>query len=1825
MSDMANRVLSSWLLERKVIGDRLRLLIGVTQVGRQPGLALCIDSGFVSRKHAEITVDQDGRIVLKDLNSANGTFVNGIKIKNGEIVLKANDCIGVGVTDDSEPNLKHPIYNLIYAPMPGIVPIAQAIDNTKDESIQIGNKRKAQQESPELPSTSSAISTSDQQATKYTTAVTTSDLKSDNIIGSSDTNQISSIATNEVVCTKSTTEVKYDKISESKAKPASLSSKLPTLFSGQIIILSDDEDDVVRSIKEECKQSSNIKDYEDSIAMKDVQPSGQNNSNEEPPNRIGIHKTNNATPDIPNNAAVHEPILPEVKREFVRSCTENVVEIFGGTDDVILESVKEINPLLYSRLNGKKTNKMLYDGDSIDLLSDNEDDDPNIAHNVETFGELLPAAEYNKHSEKADQTKNIAVENELMQNASLKKSPNVFDNSLNSSNGDEQRNCIIEHADIPEDNRNLEPSTVNSAKAPDELAEFVDMDDDMLFSQILLNDIKSEMMADNNEAEFADEDHPYDVIRKQSQENLIDTHIKKEIVDNEQTNSAAIPVEQKLKDPEIGNDVWITIEDDDEYYDEEFEHKVSDWSSKLLSQTMNMSQVFEFQNDKAENLDDNDENAEGKEDQGLDCASEDLDDFFNEALVDDVIATLAQKTGQTKSDSKSSPLEQEMSKDSYEYDRSKELVHQKDKIKSIEDYKEAPVEIKTTRELNDEPEDLKASTSSKPTVADSKKTDTSKEKIKVSKKEVIKPVKRLHHPPSVIDAPNLPKHKGKHRGVSAESRSIASSTKEVRTKAAAFSGQLKEERYMDELKRKWLGKPVDERRREIEKKRLIRESRKERLKELADKQSADTSKELLKRKHASETEVVEKKKAKVKITTMNRGALLAEDIEASKKNVELYRIPKIKRCSSESTKPHKESSTSATVTTPKSNRPKAVDAFAQEMSKLDKIISRRISSSSNRKTSRSSSTEENRNGSLPTEAKPCNAPARKTNKITFASMQKNFSETKKNQELLQRFASHRSCLTNVIRRDADKERLKKRVRFNETPIVYYIERVSGANKRVDRKDILPSPTCQDRAHMVRMAYAMVDKTAQIISQILGWSNEWLVNRNAQVDAASDILLPMPNQFTTFNHYKSIIIPLMKLEFMSVLEREKSRCKSKTFIVSAEQVTPYLDRFIIIGRCAGTNSSESKSELVILEWGKFTTFAYMSSKRFGFNYTTIVYEVLANDLSLEELRANSNNPIKVRPMIDVVRVEFGAFNAVYQLEQSPLLAQILDPMQLCKRKPFTQCNIQYNGCDDLNARQKEVLIRTYRRAIEPTPNITLIQGPPGTGKSCVIANLVHQLLYGNEIRILDQKVLICAQSNAAVDVIAEKLFNMGQKKLPDVQFRLIRFGLMERISPKVRHATLPKIIERNQIRKLKVACTNLQIDDKIDIKEYLRNEIIQIEADIEHMKQKNVKGTAQEEELIAKVRQVQLMRNIVNGVLRPEDERSLYNWHLKNANVVCTTLSSCVKLSQYVNYFDVCIIDEATQCTEPWTLMPLKFGINTLVLVGDTQQLPATVLSKKASDFGLGTSLFTRIQRCIESVNLKNAANGLTDEEKIFLSDSNDIIFSLQTQYRMHPEICKWPNSYFYKNELIDDPKTHQFKTPLKPFSVLNLTYTQDENCHRGQIANELEAKFVARLVKTLDGYIPMKYNSYGVITPYAQQRGALEKALRNYGFLNVMVNTIDSYQGMECDVIIISNARTTGIGFLANYQRLNVALTRPKKCLILCGNFKNLEAVPAWRSLLASARERKLYHELSADCMDDMHRSVIPKIKISKPTVTADTATATTRKELLAVVPTLNQ
>lgn len=147
--------------------------------------------------------------------------------------------------------------------------------------------------------------------------------------------------------------------------------------------------------------------------------------------------------------------------------------------------------------------------------------------------------------------------------------------------------------------------------------------------------------------------------------------------------------------------------------------------------------------------------------------------------------------------------------------------------------------------------------------------------------------------------------------------------------------------------------------------------------------------------------------------------------------------------------------------------------------------------------------------------------------------------------------------------------------------------------------------------------------------------------------------------------------------------------------------------------------------------------------------------------------------------------------------------------------------------------------------------------------------------------------------------------------------------------------------------------------------------------------------------------------------------------------------------------------------------------------------------QKANELGLGTSMFTRIQRCLDNTPSTSARGATTP---------NHIIYSLQTQYRMHPEICRWPNHYFYRNELENAKQTIDCtKTPLVPFCILNLNYTQNNGGVNGKITNNMEAEFVAKLLKALDGFIPNKYNTYGVITPYAHHRATLESAIR-FGF-----------------------------------------------------------------------------------------------------------------------------
>nr|CAD7195255.1 unnamed protein product [Timema douglasi] len=202
---------------------------------------------------------------------------------------------------------------------------------------------------------------------------------------------------------------------------------------------------------------------------------------------------------------------------------------------------------------------------------------------------------------------------------------------------------------------------------------------------------------------------------------------------------------------------------------------------------------------------------------------------------------------------------------------------------------------------------------------------------------------------------------------------------------------------------------------------------------------------------------------------------------------------------------------------------------------------------------------------------------------------------------------------------------------------------------------------------------------------------------------------------------------------------------------------------------------------------------------------------------------------------------------------------------------------------------------------------------------------------------------------------------------------------------------------------------------------------------------------------------------------------------------------------------------------------------------DTETVQLTI----AKDLGYAISMFDRLNSSLS------------------LLPSNPVMF-LNEQFRMHPEICCWPNYYFYEGRLTCAPFLHHQRiTPLKPYLVLSLEYRQ--GLSRGH-SNDGEADFVVEVASIALNTVSQLKLSVGIITPYNQQKETIQNKLREkYPGLGITCDTIDSVQGQERDVVIMSCVRTEGVGFLNDISRLNVALTRARSALYICGNFTALK------------------------------------------------------------------
>jgi len=441
----------------------------------------------------------------------------------------------------------------------------------------------------------------------------------------------------------------------------------------------------------------------------------------------------------------------------------------------------------------------------------------------------------------------------------------------------------------------------------------------------------------------------------------------------------------------------------------------------------------------------------------------------------------------------------------------------------------------------------------------------------------------------------------------------------------------------------------------------------------------------------------------------------------------------------------------------------------------------------------------------------------------------------------------------------------------------------------------------------------------------------------------------------------------------------------------------------------------------------------------------------------------------------------------------------------------------------------------------------------------------------------------APSNAAVDQLAIKLIDL-QSQIPEqMRFKLLRLGVNHSMHPSVKPFSFDLVVRQHKV------ALERQHKSSDSLEKDKRSKQISAENLLSDQRRAEEKG---ERDLAAKLKrdhrekrdQIEKINNELRkplgGKVQKDIDRIAIEKSLAEADVILTTLSS--SLTSYMEKYlvdgvgtsksvgplrpvSVCIMDEASQCVEPEALIPLKFGFCKLVMVGDHEQLPATVTSRKAQEYNYKQSLYQRLIQSISSV------------------PGPSPVWRLETQYRMHPDIANWPARYFYGGKLAHAAPGLASNLSLTPFTVLHVEGKTEQT--NGGYWNKVEEKVVLATIDAVKSLVGEELN-IGVITFYAKQKQNIITEVMKRRISEVRVNTVDGFQGSERDVIIISCVRSgtgSSIGFLNDDQRLNVALTRAKHCLVLVGDTSALrEASELWQKFVSNAESRNIVKVL--DC-----------------------------------------
>jgi hypothetical protein len=419
------------------------------------------------------------------------------------------------------------------------------------------------------------------------------------------------------------------------------------------------------------------------------------------------------------------------------------------------------------------------------------------------------------------------------------------------------------------------------------------------------------------------------------------------------------------------------------------------------------------------------------------------------------------------------------------------------------------------------------------------------------------------------------------------------------------------------------------------------------------------------------------------------------------------------------------------------------------------------------------------------------------------------------------------------------------------------------------------------------------------------------------------------------------------------------------------------------------------------------------------------------------------------------------------------------------------------------------------------DLAIIHGPPGTGKTTTVVEFIRRAVARGET------VLACAPSNHAVDNLLEKLLAAGE--LP------VRLGHPARVSPELRARAIDILAEKHpdarQARKLaKEAFALFRQSDK-----WTREK-----------PQPGEKAALRKEarELLGEVRKLE-----AQAVERVLDD----------ARVICATLTGLDSQLLGRRRFDVAVIDEACQSTEPASWLPL-LRCNRVILAGDHCQLPPTVISDEAAERGLAVSLMERLVGLL----------------------GPDIARLLTVQHRMHADIMGFSNAEFYGGQLVahESVASHRLcdlpgvraepltERPVQFIDTAGAGYDEELEEDTGSRRNAQEAALAARKVRALleAGVSPGRI---GVITPYRAQVRQFRELLA--GVEGLEIDSVDGFQGREKEAIVVSLVRSNPegeIGFLADVRRTNVALTRARRKLLVIGDSATLAHHPFYQRML---------------------------------------------------------